>query len=367
MSRIQGASRAALVVCLFVTTAAVTAGHPVSAKAADTIIFSKPVLARGFKAPHTSWGAPDLMGDWSNATTSRLERDAKLGDKAAYTKAEAAKIEGETDARNRRLRAPTDASKAVNDLDECQSGAQGPGCGYNAGWTDPGDRIIRVHGEPRTSMITYPANGRLPARADGKAAAPLRAEGEEAGRDRPGQNDNPEGRSLGERCIFMGTNDGPVMQPTLYNNNYQFVQSKNAVAIYVEMGHELRLIRLNSKHRTDGIRPLGGDPIGWSEGDTLVVETTNFSLKQNFRGSSENLKVTERFTRVAKDRLLYQFTIEDPTVWKEAWGGEYEFLPVGLVYEYACHEGNYGLENILAGAREEERQAAEKAKPLAAK
>jgi hypothetical protein len=133
------------------------------------------------------------------------------------------------------------------------------------------------------------------------------------------------------------------------------------------MGHELRLIRLNTKHRTDGVRPYGGDSIGWYEGNTLVVETTNFSPKQNFHGSSANLKVTESFTRVAKGRLLYQFKIEDPTVWKEAWGGEYEFLPVGQVYEYACHEGNYGLENILAGAREEERQAAMKAKERASK
>jgi hypothetical protein len=330
---------------------------PALAHAGEAVIFAKPVVQSGYKVGHTAWGAPDLQGQWSNATTSHLERDAKLGDKIAYTKDEAAQIEGATDARNRRLRAPTDLSKAVNDLDECQSGAQGPACGYNAGWTDPGDRIIRVNGEPRTSMITFPANGRVPPRADGKAAAAARPEGEEAGRDRPGQNDNPEGRSLGERCIFMGTNDGPVMQPTLYNNNYQIVQSKDAVAINVEMGHELRLIRLNTKHRTDGVRPYGGDAIGWYEGNTLVVETTNFNPKQNFRGSSTNLKVTERFTRVAKGRLLYQFKIEDPTVWKEAWGGEYEFLPVGLVYEYACHEGNYGLENILAGEREQERMA----------
>jgi len=278
-------------------------------------------------------------------------------------------IEGATDARNRRLRAPTDQSKGVNDLDECQSGAQGPGCGYNAGWTDPGDRVIRVHGEGRTSMITYPVNGRLPARTDGRPPVAARPTGDaEGSRERPGMNDNPEGRSLGERCIFMSTNSGPVMQSTLYNNNYQIVQSKDSVAINIEMAHEVRTVRLNTKHRTDGVRLYTGDSIGWYEGDTLVVETTNYSPQQNFRGASANLKVTERFTRTAKDRLLYQFKVEDPTVWTEAWGGEYEFLPAdGLVYEYSCHEGNYGLENILAGAREEEREAAAKSRQQAAK
>ena len=356
------ASTAVLVLLPAATQAAAAA-----APASEAVIFAKPVVAQGFKTPHTSWGAPDLMGAWSNATTSRMERDAKYGDRLALTKDELKAIEDTTDARNRRLRAPTDNTKHVNDLDECQSGAQGPACGYNAGWTDPGDRVIRVHGEGRTSRITYPAHGRIPPRIDGRAAAagPVN---DEAARDRPGQNDNPEGRTLGERCIFMGTNSGPVMQPTLYNNNYQIVQSKTSVAINIEMAHEVRVVRLDTKHRTDGVRPFTGDSIGWYEGDTLVVETTNFSQQQNFRGSSANLKVTERFTRVAKDRLLYQFKIEDPTVWKEAWGGEYEFAALGgLVYEYACHEGNYGLQNILSGARDEERQAAEKAKGLAAR
>ncbi|RZA15931.1 MAG: hypothetical protein EOP02_23890, partial [Proteobacteria bacterium] len=114
---------------------------------------AKPVLQPGYKVPRLSWGAPDLQGNWTNATTSRLERDPKLGDKASYTKEEADKIEGATDARNRRLRAPTDTSKTANELDECQSGAQGAACGYNAGWTDPGDRLIRVNGQARTSMI----------------------------------------------------------------------------------------------------------------------------------------------------------------------------------------------------------------------
>ena len=231
--------------------------------------------------------------------------------------------------------------------------------------------MIRVNGEGRTSMITFPANGRIPARkASAPAAVGARGGGEGGGPDRPGQNDNPEGRSLGERCIMsFGASSGPIMQPQLYNNNYQFVQSKDSVAIWVEMVHDVRIIPLKSEHRTEGVRPYMGDSIGHYEGDTLVVETINFNPKQqSVRGADANLKVTERFTRVGKTRLLYQFKVEDPTVWDQPWGGEYEFLPAsGSVYEYACHEGNYGLENILAGAREEERLAAEAKSKTAAK
>jgi hypothetical protein len=125
------------------------------------------------------------------------------------------------------------------------------------------------------------------------------------------------------------------------------------------MVHDVRIIRLNSKHRTDGVRPWFGDSIGWYEGDTLVVETTNFPRSQGFQGSWENLKVTERFKRVAEDRVLYQFSVEDPATWDKPWGGEYEFGALGgSVYEYACHEGNYAMWNILAGSRQAERQEA---------
>jgi hypothetical protein len=125
------------------------------------------------------------------------------------------------------------------------------------------------------------------------------------------------------------------------------------------MVHDTRIIPLNAKHRTDGMRPLMGDSIGWYEGDTLVVETINFPEIQQFMGSWQNLKVTERFTRVAKDRVLYQFQVEDPTTWDKPWGGEYEFYPLnGTIYEYACHEGNYALPGMLAGARHAEQQAA---------
>ena len=142
-----------------------------------------------------------------------------------------------------------------------------------------------------------------------------------------------------------------------YNNDYQIVQTKDSVAIDVEMVHDVRVIRLNSVHRTDGARPWMGDSIGHWEGDTLVVETTNIPRPRPITAPGRTLTVTERFTRLAKDRLLYQFTINDPTRWDQPWGGEYEFHPLkGQLYEYACHEGNYALRNILAGARAEEKK-----------
>ncbi len=183
-------------------------------------------------------------------------------------------------------------------------------------------------------------------------------------------NDNPENHSPGERCLTsFGNSAGPVMAPLMYNNNYQFVQTKDAIAIEVEMVHDVRTIRLNTKHRTDGVRPWFGDTIGHWDGDTLVTETTNFPALQyqSFqRGADANLKVTEKFTRVSKDGILYQFIVEDPTVWAQPWAGEYTFVPTkGLIYEYACHEGNYALEGMLAGARGEEEEAAKAAKARA--
>jgi hypothetical protein len=136
------------------------------------------------------------------------------------------------------------------------------------------------------------------------------------------------------------------------------VQTKDTVAIWVEMIHDVRLVHIGAKHRADGVKSFMGDSIGWWDGDTLVVETINFNPLQNVRGAGPKLKVTERFTRVAPDRLHYAFKLEDPETWAQPWGGEYEFGATNAIYEYACHEGNYGLEGILAGARDEERRAA---------
>jgi len=331
-----------------------------------------------YKPPRLSSGAPDLGGNWTNAYITPLERAPTYGERKALTREEAARLEGAAVERFVEGDKPTDPTIGALDhtAKQCQ-GAGGLDCGYNSGWKDSGTAVARVDGEPRTSFITSTPNGRIPPRvgaqaaAGGRGAAPAArpavqrvtdgGEGD-TGPQRPGQNDNPEGRSPGERCLTsFGNSAGPVMLPLMYNNNYQIVQSKDSVAILVEMVHDVRVVRLNDKHRTDGVRPWFGDSIGWYEGDTLVVETTNFHPMQNFRGSSTNLKVVEKFTRRGPERLLYQFKVEDPTVWTEAWSGEYEFGPArGELFEYACHEGNYGLEGILAGARAEEAEAAKK-------
>ena len=347
-----------------------------TALAAPSLAGAKDAPASGpnaYKGALSADGVPNLQGVWTNASLTRLERDPKFGDRAVYTPDETAALEGDRKALVAEQAAPTDPNATtaqINGSCEVKGYTGGPACGYNGAWTDPGDTVMRVAGQPRTSFVTLPANGRMPARLAGAPDPGPRRGGGEGSRDadRPGQNDNPEGRSLGERCIMsFGQSSGPVMQPQLYNSNYQFVQSKDSVAILVEMVHDVKIVRLNQPHRTDGVRPWMGDSIGHYEGPTLVVETTNFPRAQALQGSWQNLKVTEKFTRVAADRIHYQFKVEDSTVWAQPWGGEYEFGKAkGMVYEYACHEGNYGLEGILAGARDEERQAQERAQKQAA-
>ena len=293
-------NRAAL---LFLTSALVAA--PFVAAAAPA---AQPAAA-AYKAPRTAFGQPDLMGFWSNSTLTPITRPAKLAGRAVYTEAEVKVLEAAVVQEVEEGNAPTDpnAPAEAPKVDPAKvrpefAAAGGDVGGYNRGWLDPGSHVMRVGGEPRTSIITT-ANGQVPARKAGAAQAP----GFGGGRGGMGSFDNPENRSLGERCIIgFGRNGGPPMLANgFYNNNYQILQTPDAVVIDVEMNHDLRIIRLNSTHRTDGQRPYFGDSIGRWEGDTLVVETTNIPQRQNFMGSWENLKVTERFTRTAKDRVRY--------------------------------------------------------------
>jgi hypothetical protein len=304
-------------------------------------------------------GVPNLEGVWSNLTMSRFERAPQFGDRLVMTEQEVAVAEGGAAEIAELGRKPTDPKATVKDLpNDCGNGRDW--CNVNAAYTDVESRIMRVNGQPRTSLITFPANGRVPWRP-GKAPAPRppTAPTPDALFGAPaGPADNPEDRSLPERCLIsQNFRNGALLTPTLYNNNMQIVQSKDTVAIMVEMSHEARLVRMNAKHRTDGIRPWLGDSIGWYDGDTLVVETTGFNPKQLTR-ESPKLKLTEKFTRVGKDRLLYRFTVDDPDTYTQTWGGEYEFTPTnGLMYEYACHEGNHGMEGLLKSARYIEQEA----------
>ncbi len=326
-------------------------------------VFAAPAApaAAAYKAPLNAYGQPDFEGTWTNASLTVLERTKDFGTRKVMTEEEAKKIEGADAKLVAEGNAPTDPKVKTTDLPhECGRGFSGAGCGYNSAWIDPGSTVMRVNGEPRTSFITDPADGRLPPYKAGVTAPGMEQYAH--------RGENPENMTLAERCLTsFGYSAGPVMLPLLYNNNYEIAQSKDTVAIVVEMVHDVRLIHIGAKHRTDGERPWMGDSIGWYEGPTLVVETTNFPKATALRGAWKELKVTERFTRVGPHRILYQFKVEDPTVWDTSWGGEYEFTASkGRIFEYACHEGNYALEGILSGARADDAAAAEKAKAAAA-
>lgn len=314
--------------------------------------------AAGWKMPRTVDGKPDLQGNWNNATLTQLERATELGDRKTLTAEEAQKIEGTAAQHVEENAQPTDPKLGIQDLPkDCGYGFTGTNCGYNNFWVDRGTQVIRIDGQPRSSILTEPANGRMPAMTpEGGKEARARVA---AFRKGAAPVDGPELRSLGERCLTsFGSSAGPPMLPLMYNNTYSIVQTPDTVMILVEMIHDARVIRMGGKHVPGNVKKWYGDSIGRWEGDTLVVETTNFHPMQTFRGLGSNRKVTERFTRVSADQILYQFKVEDPAL-AQPFAGE---LPMNatpdLMYEYACHEGNYALPGILAGAREEERQAA---------
>jgi hypothetical protein len=302
------------------------------------------VAAQTWKAPPTPWGHPDLQGVWSASTITPLERPADLAGKAFFTPEEAAEYERRTLERTNRDRrdggAEADVARAYNDF-----------------WWDSGTRIVPTR---RTALIVDPPDGRIPPLT---AAAQAEQASLAAARKLRGPADNPEDRNLWERCIARGV--PTVMLPQAYNNNYQIVQTRDHVVILAEMIHDARIIPLDGRpHAPASLRFWLGDSVGRWEGDTLVVETTNFTEKTPYRGSGERLRLVERFTRTEPDILLYQVTLHDPNFtrpWtielpaRRGVGGE------GQIYEYACHEGNHGLEGILRGHRAEER-AAEEAK-----
>ena len=335
-----------LPLALAVTVLAAAAAVPAAAQP------SPAAVARGYKAQRNAFGQPDLSGVWSNATITRLERDPKYGERLVLSPDEARTIEGVSDQRNARLRANTDQTKKVDDLPECQSGAQGAACGYNAFWTDPGTRLVRIGGAARTSILTAPSNGRLPSRPASAAA------GGRARAQLGGNFDNPENRALGERCIVgFGGTSGPPMMPVLYNNHYEIHQTGDAVVILVEMVHDARIVHLGGTHPPASVRTWMGDSVGRWEGDTLVVETTNLRREEGLRGPEDNMKVIERFTRVSPQQILYQFEVVDPAAFSAPVKGEEALnFTKDKIYEYACHEGNYAMTGILAGARQAEKE-----------
>lgn len=287
----------------------------------------------------TAWGHPDLQGVWDRRTITPLERPERFADQAFLTREEI--IAYERDSAARTDGRPLDSGKGGISV-------------HDPGDLDYGSSVLA---SGQTSLVVDPPNGRIPAITEAARRRSAQQANEAASR---GPADSWEDRSLTERCITWGIPQG--MLPQAYNNNIQIVQSPGAVMIINEMVHDVRIVPIDGRaHIPSNITQWHGDPRGHWEGDTLVVESTNFSPKSSFRGSNINLRLTERFTVLDEDKLQYEFTVEDPTTWVQAWTVAFPMIRGDQpMYEYACHEGNRGLKNILSVARNLEKQAAQK-------
>jgi hypothetical protein len=336
---------------------------------------AKKPLAGG--VPRMADGRPDLQGTYDLATLTPLERakDSPL----VLTGEQAKKLEQQVADRSDKLAAPVDGNRTAPPKGgDGSPGPYGNVGGYNNFWLDPGSHYTSIDGQKRASLLIDPPDGRVPPltdaarqrrQSDAYAARPTSdqaAREEDPGFEGADAYNDPEIRPLAERCLvgFSSTSGPPILPTYFYNNLHQIVQTQDAVLILTEMVHDARVVRINGQHPPASVRKWLGDSIGHWEGDTLVVETTNFSDKTRFRGSTENMKVVERFTRIDARTLRYQFTIEDPATWTKPWTAEYAWPATGdLLYEYACQEGNYALGNILRGARlKEKEEAAKKSK-----
>lgn len=290
--------------------------------------------------PRTADGHPDLQGYWTNTTVTPLERPKDLGMKASFTPEEAAAYA------KKQLATPEPT---------------GPGTyadvHYNMAQFGLEKNQNKVAANIRTSLIVDPPDGRMPA----MTPEARQRNAERAAKNKGHEFDSAENRSLGEQCILW-PNEGPPMMPVGYNSNLEILQGPGYVAVLQEMIHDVRIIPTDGRpHLPSSIRQWMGDSRGHWEGDTLVVDTTNFTDRTAFRGASENLHVVERFSRVNATTVLYSFTVDDPSTWTHSWSADIPMTKIdGPIYEYACHEGNYGMANNLSGARAEEKKAAEK-------
>ena len=303
----------------------------------------KATAAKAYKTPRTPDGQPDLQGFWTNGTFTPLERPKGVT-KEFFTAEEAAEVV--------RQAAAADAEQTE------------PGTIADVHYDFTQFGLDRAQGAMamnlRTSLIVDPPDGHIPPlNEEGKKRAAARAE---ARKRRGGPHDVVQNETLGSRCLLMDR-DGPPMLAGAYNNDYQIVQIPGYVMILVEMLHDARVIPLDGRPQPPAnVRQWIGSSRGRWEGDTLVIETTNFADKFAFQGSSENMRLTERFTRLSDDELRYRFTVDDPSTWTRPWSAEVPWKKtIGPIFEHACHEGNYGLYNTLAGARAEEKRAAEAA------
>ncbi len=312
-------------------------------------LIAAPVQSGEFQPPRTRSGVPDLQGIWTNTALTFLQRPPIFKSLIA-TEAEAAMM---TAGFRQMTGSMLDPAPIDPNLPAPPIVKSAP----NSDYLEMDVNLARIDGKMRSSWIVEPADGRIPFTDAGKIAE--RATAKET-------FDGPEGRPMTERCLIaIGSPEGPPMMNAAFNGHYQIVQTPNHVAISVEMNHDVRIIRLNDRtHPPAAVRSWLGDSVGWYEGDTLVVETTNLDPRSEVAslggGFAYGLRttITERFTRTSKTEILYAFTVEDPDYFKQPWRGEIPMRSArGPIYEYACHEGNYSLPNALGGARVQEAPA----------
>jgi hypothetical protein len=330
-------------------------------------IMAAPALAQ---VPRAADGKPDLSGVWTNASLTPLTRAAAnktlvVNEEDAKRIASGYAMAGVTE-EGFKGATYSDPNKGAPPKGGKDFGVQA----YDSFWMDPGARLAVVKGEFRTSYVVDPPSGQLPF-VDPAGQAKRRIENRERYETGNAAYEGPEAPTLQERCIIFSSRTGPGMTSALYNNNAQFVQTSDHLVILAEQAHDARIVpifdsaaKARASRRPTALAPWFGDAVGWWEGDTFVMETTNVKPAQGethtFPLSPKGL-VTERFTRTSDKDILYEFIVTDPEYYTQPWKAETSFYPSpGALYEYACHEGNYGMHGILAGAREKERREAAK-------
>ena len=355
-------------------TAVISVGALVVIAAAAALMLFAASPAAAEEMPRRHDGRPDLSGTYDIATLTPAQRPEQYGERLALTPEEAAAIADHWETNFNKDHAPSDPNREAPPKGGTGiyapefTGAAGKVGGYNAFFVDIGTGAFQLDGKYRTSIVTDPPDGRYPPLSDvgqqrSERLAPFRHEntGTAWWMHLPvGPYDDPELRPLAERCILTRGASGPPSMPGMYNNLKTIVQTDDHVMILIEWMHDTRIIRLDSEHLPDSVRKWSGDSIGWWEGDTLVVDTTNFrEISGSVARASRDLHVVERISRIDADTLRYQFMVEDP-VYETAWSGEYPWPATGnRLYEYGCHEGNYALGGILRGARLLEQEAIE--------
>ena len=333
-----------------------------------TIIATSLSISVSADIPRTASGKPDFSGTYDSSTLTPLTRPKEFGDNLYLTPAEAQKLRDEEAKLMASRAATSDPDRSAPPAGgDGSPGAAGNVGGYNSFWIDRGTEALLVDGKFRTSIIVDPSNGQFPTMTPGGQARMAKLfgsfgrknEGKAWWGDQPGPYDNMEQRNSAERCL-MGFSGATPSIPSLYNNFKRIVQTDEHVMILIEMIHDARVVRMNDAHPDKSVRKWLGDSVGHWDGDTLVVNTANFSDKTaGFLTGGENTMVTERFTLQEDGNILYRFTVADETQWETPWTGEYVWRRSDQrVYEYACHEGNYALGNIMRGARILEQDAA---------